>query len=130
MGSVGRGRGRCPQINSVESSGCARRWRPALRLKIRVSVVRFRPWPPSISIAYHALQLLADFCAGFWGTPLARTDAPEHNQLGTLVQTAVAHPVRRLDQIRELPARVMCRDPLGTMAQQILPVLEAHACRP
>jgi len=47
MGSVGHGGRRRGQKNAIVSSAYERLLRLRLLLKIRVSVVRFRPWPPS-----------------------------------------------------------------------------------
>jgi hypothetical protein len=44
------------RINRAGSSSCERRGRPTLLLKIRVSVVRFRPWPP---LSRHPSRLVA-----------------------------------------------------------------------
>src|SRR5262245_20384858 len=77
-GSVGRGRTRCA------SSSCSRRTRFSLVLKIRVSVVRFRPWPPLLFGAFrsHGLHLIP----GTWLTLCpVRTDwdrAPPGPDLG------------------------------------------------
>jgi len=51
MGSVGHGGRRRGQKNAIVSSAYERLLRLRLLLKIRVSVVRFRPWPPSSSRA-------------------------------------------------------------------------------
>ena len=46
MGSVGSDPGRRLRETSNVSGACERRGRLRLLLKIRVPVVRFRPWPP------------------------------------------------------------------------------------
>jgi len=54
---------------------------------------------------------------------------PQHHKLWPLAPRS-ANPIRRLDETVELHRRVVGRDPTRPVAQEILPVFEAHARRP
>jgi hypothetical protein len=53
----------------------------------------------------------------------------QDDQLG-LSAIAVTHAIGSRDEPGKLSCRVVCRDPHGPMPEQVLAILEAHACRP
>ena len=64
IGSVRRGPGGGAAVSSVGSSTYVRQGRLCLRLKIRVSVVRFRPWPPFLCCVPTAFPPIGIYVSG------------------------------------------------------------------